>query len=74
MTLVPGLPYGITAWVGAVSGLGGLFWNVYTKITAGPKLAVTAYAGMVMMPPLPHNPRLLRITVHNDYHLRENST
>src|ERR1035438_7471240 len=56
---------GTAAWVGAVSGLVGLLWNVYTKVTAGPKLAVTALAGMVMIPSPPHNPRMLQITVHN---------
>jgi len=53
------------AWVGACSGLGGVCWNIYTKITAGPKLEVSAYAGMVKMPPIPDNPRYLEITVQN---------
>jgi hypothetical protein len=30
------------AWVGACSGLGGLGWNIYTKLTSGPKLRVRA--------------------------------
>jgi len=55
----------LAAWVGACSGLGSLFWNVYTKLTSGPKLRVTAFAEMVMIPPAPKNPTFLRITVQN---------
>jgi hypothetical protein len=55
----------LAAWVGATSGLAGLFWNIYAKITAGPKLAVSAFANMVQMPAQPGNPRFLRITVRN---------
>lgn len=53
------------AWIGALSGLGSLFWNIYTKLTSGPKLKMTAYANMVLMPPPPHNPSLLKVTVQN---------
>lgn len=53
------------AWIGASSGLGSFFWNVYTKVTSGPRLQVTAFAGMVMMPPPPNEPRFLKITVQN---------
>ena len=53
------------AWIGASSGLGSLLWNIYTKTTSGPKLRVTAFAGMVMMPPPPNNPRYLKILVQN---------
>jgi len=55
----------LAAWVGASSGLLSVGWNIYLKLTSGPKLAVTAFAGMVMMPPPPHNPRLLKLTVNN---------
>lgn len=40
----------LAAWVGACSGLGGLIWNVYTKVTSGPKLSVTARSGMEALP------------------------
>src|SRR5437762_9914522 len=53
------------AWVGASSGVGSLLWNIYGKLSAGPKLEVTAYGGMVQMPPLPGNPKFLKITLHN---------
>lgn len=53
------------AWVGALSGVGGLGWNVYTKLTSGPRLRVSAFAGMVMMPPPPNNPTFLKITIQN---------
>jgi len=53
------------AWIGASSGLGSLSWNVYTKLTSGARLRVSAFAGMVLMPPPPSNPTLLRITVQN---------
>jgi hypothetical protein len=53
------------AWVGACTGIGSLAWNVYLKFSSGPKLRVSAFAGMVMMPPPPGNPRFLRINVQN---------
>jgi hypothetical protein len=55
----------LAAWVGATSGLGSLLWNISTKLTSGPRLTVTAFADMVLMPPPPGNPRFLRITVQN---------
>src|ERR1700678_768002 len=55
----------LAAWVGATSGLASLLWNIYTKITAGPKLTVTAFANLVQMPAPPGNPRFLRITIQN---------
>jgi hypothetical protein len=54
------------AWVGACTGVASLAWNIYTKLTSGPKLRVTAVAGMVMMPPPPNNPRFLKVTVQNN--------
>lgn len=55
----------LAAWIGACSGVGSLCWNVYTKLTSGPKLRVTAHAGLIEMPPRPYNPSFLRITVQN---------
>ena len=55
----------LAAWAGATTGLASLLWNIYTKLTAGPKLTVTAIANMVQMPAPQGNPRFLRITVQN---------
>jgi hypothetical protein len=56
----------LAAWVGASSGLGSLFWNIYTKVTAGPRLRVTAYADNVMKPKVEvDDPHYLRVTVQN---------
>src|ERR1700732_3100358 len=53
------------AWIGACSGLGSLLWNIYTKLTSGARLRVTASAGMILVPPPPRNPRILEITLQN---------
>jgi hypothetical protein len=53
------------AWIGACTGVASLFWNIYVKLSAGPKLSVTGYAGMVMMPRPAGNPRFMRIIVRN---------
>jgi hypothetical protein len=53
------------AYVGACSGLASLIWNIYSRVTTGPKLQLTAYVGKVKMPPPPNNPPYLRISVRN---------
>jgi hypothetical protein len=53
------------AWVGACTGVVGLMWNIYTKLSAGPKLRVTAFAGMVLRPSPPGDPKFLSLTVRN---------
>lgn len=53
------------AWIGAATGVFSLAWNMYLKITSGPKLKISAYAGMVVMPPPPGDPHFLRIVVRN---------
>ncbi len=53
------------AWIGAATGVFSLAWNVYLKVTSGPKLKISAYAGMVTMPPPPGDPYFLRIVVRN---------
>lgn len=53
------------AWVGASTGVGHLLWTVYTNLTSGPKLRVTAFAGMVVRPAPPGDPSILQITVQN---------
>jgi hypothetical protein len=56
----------LVAWVGATTGVAGLIWNIYTKLTANrPRLTITAFANMVLVPPPQGNPRFLRITVQN---------
>lgn len=53
----------IAAWVGAIAGPSALLWDFYKWKTAGPKLAITAWANMVT--PGPNSPRFLKITVQN---------
>ncbi len=53
------------AWIGAVSGLGGIVWDFFKWKTSGPHLEVSAIAGMKMLPPPPKDPTYLRITVCN---------
>ncbi len=53
------------AWVGACTGVASLAWNIYTKVTSGARLSVTALPGMVQMPPPPGNPTLMSVTVRN---------
>lgn len=53
------------AWVGAATGVFSLAWNVFLKVTSGPKLKANAYAGMVIMPPPSGDPYFLRIVVRN---------
>jgi hypothetical protein len=53
------------AWIGAATGACSLAWNIYLKVTSGPKLKIHVHAGMVTMPPRPGNPHFLRIAVRN---------
>lgn len=53
------------AWVGAITGVAGLGWNVFLKFSSGPKLTVLPFAGMKIMPPPPGDPSYLSVTVHN---------
>jgi hypothetical protein len=56
----------LIAWVGATTGVASLVWNIYTKLTANrPRLAITAFANMVLMPRPQGNPRFLKVTVQN---------
>src|SRR4051794_30331762 len=56
----------LAAWVGASTGVASLFWNVYVKVSAGPRVEASAYAGMIVMPPPPGNPKFLKINVRNN--------
>jgi len=57
----------LVAWVGATTGLASLGWNIYVKLTANrPRLTVTAFANMILMPAPPGNPRFLKIIVQNN--------
>lgn len=55
----------ILAAVGASTGVASLIWNIYTKISAGPKLRVQAWAGMVQRPAPPGDPKFLKVTIQN---------
>jgi hypothetical protein len=55
----------LVAWIGATTGIASLLWNIYLKMTAGPKLRVTAFANKIMMPAPPGDPHFLQITVRN---------
>ncbi len=53
------------AWVGASTGIASLLWSIYTKISAGPRLRVAAFAGMIKVPSPPNNPKFVKMTVQN---------
>jgi hypothetical protein len=53
------------AWIGAITGVASFGWNVYIRLSSGPKLRVSAWPGMVVAPPPPANPKFLRITIRN---------
>ena len=53
------------AWVGACSGIASLAWNIYTKMTSGPRLKITAISGMKQWPPPPGDPTYLSVIVRN---------
>lgn len=55
----------IGALVGSITGVGSLAWNIYTKISAGPKLRVQAHAGMVEMPSDTPEKQFMCIKVQN---------
>jgi hypothetical protein len=53
------------AWIGAIGAAANAAWNIYTKVSAGPKLELTAWGGMVQMPPPQSNPTFIKITLQN---------
>lgn len=53
------------AVVGAVTGVSSLAWNIYVKISAGPKIVVKVWPGMKMMPTPPNDPTYMRVNVRN---------
>jgi len=58
----------ITPWVaavGAFTGVVSLSWNIYLKLSAGPKLRVQAWAGMVKRPAPPGDPKFLSVSIQN---------
>ncbi len=55
----------IIALIGACTGVASLAWNIYTKVTEGPKLRVSAWGNMIEIPAPPGNPKFLRLTVQN---------
>ena len=58
-------PTQFAAWLGACTGVASLVWNIYVKLTAGPKLMVSARPGYKTMPPRQGDPDYLNITVSN---------
>ncbi|HTD22500.1 MAG TPA: hypothetical protein VK738_07590 [Terriglobales bacterium] len=58
----------ITQWVagvGACTGVASLSWNIYLKLSSGPKLCVQAWAGMVKRPAPPGDPKYLKVSIQN---------
>lgn len=55
----------VTGILGAITGMSSLAWNIYIKLTSGPKLRIQAWANMVLYPTQPRNPRFLSIKVQN---------
>jgi hypothetical protein len=55
----------LLAVIGSITGIAGLGWNIYLKLSAGPKVLVKVWSGMIMMPTPPGNPSYIRITVRN---------
>jgi len=55
----------ILAILGTCTGVASLLWNIYTKLSAGPKLRVEAWANMVQRPASPGDPHFLTVTIQN---------
>ncbi|HET9284632.1 MAG TPA: hypothetical protein VFR24_21980 [Candidatus Angelobacter sp.] len=55
----------IGALIGTVTGVASLAWNIYTKVSAGPKLRVQAWAGMVKRPAPKGDSKFLKVTIQN---------
>jgi hypothetical protein len=58
----------IISWVaaiGACTGIASLSWNVYLKISAGPKPRIQAWADMVIRPTQPGDPKVLKVSIEN---------
>lgn len=55
----------IGAFVGSLTGVASLTWNIYVKHSAGPKLRVQAFANMVMRPAPQGDPHFLKVSIQN---------
>lgn len=55
----------ILAIIGTCTGLASLLWNIYTKLSAGPKLRIQAWAGMVQRPAPPGDPKFFKVIIQN---------
>ena len=53
------------SWIGAVTGILSLGWNIYSQVTKGPRLKVRAFAGMVLRPAPIGDPKVLKIKITN---------
>jgi hypothetical protein len=57
----------LAAWVGAVTGVCTIAWDIYKWVTSGPKLAVQVRKGMVLVPdPQSEENRYVQISVQNN--------
>lgn len=55
----------IGAALGSFTGVASLTWNIYVKLSAGPKLRIQAFANMVMRPAPQGDPHFLRVSIQN---------
>jgi hypothetical protein len=58
-------PTQLAAWVGAVTGVAGLGWNIYLKLSSGPKLTVLPLADVAVIPASPGDPKFISVSVTN---------
>lgn len=58
-------PTKCAAWVGAITGLAGLGWNIYLKLSSGPKLTVVPLAHVIIIPAEPGDPNFISISITN---------
>jgi hypothetical protein len=55
----------LVAWIGASTGVASLAWNIYLKMSSGPKITLLVRPGIKLFPPAPANPSYIGITVRN---------
>ncbi len=59
----------VAAWLGVITGVGALLWNIYTWWHSGPRLRLEAlpnlFPGGVPFAPIPENRCFLQIKVYN---------
>ena len=55
----------VGAGVGSLTGIASLCWNIYLKLSSGPKLSIQAFAGMVKRPAPQDDPTFLKVVIRN---------